>query len=100
MTTSRGLFFVPSTGLVGPEDPIVYPRDASNVHFEAEMVVVIGKRAVDVSVEDAHEYVFGITAGNDVTERNWQSADAQWARAKGARGFNAIGRGIDCRSRL
>jgi 2-keto-4-pentenoate hydratase/2-oxohepta-3-ene-1,7-dioic acid hydratase in catechol pathway len=44
-----------------------------------------------VSVEDAHEYIFGVTAGNDVSERAWQGGDIQWVRAKGSRGFNAVG---------
>ena len=86
-----GLFTVAVSSVVGPEDPIVRPRESTNLHYEAEMVIVIGKRAKDVSAEDAHEYVFGVTGGNDVTDRDWQQADLQWARAKGSRGFNAIG---------
>lgn len=86
-----GLFIVPASSLVGPEDPIVRPAGSQNLHYEAEMAIVIGKRAENVAVEDAHEYIFGVTAGNDVSERAWQSGDIQWVRAKGARGFNAIG---------
>jgi 2-keto-4-pentenoate hydratase/2-oxohepta-3-ene-1,7-dioic acid hydratase in catechol pathway len=86
-----GLFTVPVSSIVGPEDPIIRPAESTNLHYEAEMVIVIGKHAENVSVEDAHEYVFGVTGGNDVTDRDWQGADLQWARAKGSRGFNAIG---------
>ena len=88
-----GLFIVPPSSLVGPEDPIVRPAGSQNLHYEAEMAVVIGKRAENVSVEDAHEYIFGVTAGNDVSERAWQAGDIQWVRAKGSRGFNAVGPG-------
>jgi len=86
-----GLFMVPASSIVGPEDPIIRPADSTNLHYEAEMAIVVSKRAENVSVEDAHEYIFGVTGGNDVSERDWQSADIQWARAKGSRGFNAVG---------
>ena len=86
-----GLFVVPPSSIVGPQDPIVRPAESQNLHYEAEMAVVIGKTAENVSVEDAHEYIFGVTAGNDVSERAWQGGDIQWVRAKGSRGFNAVG---------
>ena len=86
-----GLFTVPASSIVGPEDPIVRPADSTNLHYEAEMAIVVGKRAENVAVEDAHEYIFGVTGGNDVSERNWQGSDIQWVRAKGSRGFNAVG---------
>ena len=86
-----GLFIVPANSIVGPEDPIVRPVDSTNLHYEAEMAIVVGKRAENVAVEDAHEYIFGVTGGNDVSERDWQSSDIQWVRAKGSRGFNAVG---------
>jgi len=86
-----GLFVVPASSIVGPEDPIVRPAESQNLHYEAEMAVIIGKRAENVSVEDAGEYIFGVTGGNDVSERAWQGGDIQWVRAKGSRGFNAVG---------
>jgi 2-keto-4-pentenoate hydratase/2-oxohepta-3-ene-1,7-dioic acid hydratase in catechol pathway len=86
-----GLFIVPANSIVGPEDPIIRPAESTNLHYEAEMAIVIGKRADNVSVEDAHEYIFGVTGGNDVSERDWQGGDIQWVRAKGSRGFNAVG---------
>jgi 2-keto-4-pentenoate hydratase/2-oxohepta-3-ene-1,7-dioic acid hydratase in catechol pathway len=86
-----GLFMVPATSIIGPEEPILYPADARNVHYEAELVVVIGREARNVPVEQARDYVFGVTAGNDVTERGWQSGDIQWTRGKGNGGFNAVG---------
>lgn len=86
-----GLFIVPPSSIVGPEDPIVRPAESRNLHYEAEMAIIIGKRAENVSVEDAGDYIFGVTAGNDVSERAWQGGDIQWVRAKGSRGFNAVG---------
>jgi 2-keto-4-pentenoate hydratase/2-oxohepta-3-ene-1,7-dioic acid hydratase in catechol pathway len=85
------VFLVPGNTLVGPQDPIVRHRETTRLAYEAEMAVVIGKRAENVSIEDAPNYIFAVTAGNDVTDRAWQGADNDWLRAKGARGFNAIG---------
>ena len=89
--TYPGLFAKLPTTIIGPEEAIVFPPDAKNVHFEGEMVVVIGKRAHDVPEADAKQYVFGVTAGNDVSERDWQKADLQWFRAKGADTFGPLG---------
>jgi len=86
-----GLFAKYPTSIVGPGADIVIPADASNVHYEGELVVVIGRTAKDVSEEDAHQYIFGVTAGNDVSERDWQRDDLQWLRAKGADTFGPIG---------
>jgi 2-keto-4-pentenoate hydratase/2-oxohepta-3-ene-1,7-dioic acid hydratase in catechol pathway len=86
-----GLFIVPASSIVGPEDPIVRPAESRNLHYEAEMAIVICKRADNVPVAEAGDYIFGVTAGNDVSERSWQGGDIQWVRAKGSRGFNAVG---------
>lgn len=86
-----GLFLVPPSSVIGPEQDIVRPPDSENLHYEAEMVVVVGREASNVSLADAHDYVFGVSAGNDVSERNWQRDDIQWTRAKGSRTFNAVG---------
>ena len=96
------IFYKPLTSLQNPEDPIVIPKDATNVHHECELVVVIGKKATRVSVAEARDVIFGVTAGNDVSEREWQNGpkkDVQWWRAKGADTFGPLGpaivRGID-----
>lgn len=86
-----GLFLKLPTSIIPTEASIVYPKGAGNVHFEGELVVVIGKTASDVSVEEAGEYIFGITCGNDVSERDWQSADLQWFRAKASDTFGPMG---------
>ena len=86
-----GLFTVPVSSIIGPEDDIVRPAESINLHYEAEMIIVIGKHAENVPLEDAGDYIFGVTIGNDVSERDWQRNDIQWLRAKGTRGFNAVG---------
>ena len=67
------------------------PEGANNVHYEAELVVVIGKQARNVTPAEAPKYIFGITAGNDVSERDWQKNDLQWFRAKGCDTFGTLG---------
>jgi 2-keto-4-pentenoate hydratase/2-oxohepta-3-ene-1,7-dioic acid hydratase in catechol pathway len=88
-------FFKSPSCLVGQGDPIVIPKDATTVHYEAELVIVIGKKCTKVSKDEAMKYVFGVTAGNDVSERIWQNdadaKDVQWWRAKGADTFGPVG---------
>ena len=86
-----GLFTKLPTAIIGPGDPIVFPPGATDVHYEGELVIVIGKKARGVSVADAPRYIFGVTAGNDVSERQWQKADLQWFRAKGSDTFGPLG---------
>ncbi|MCH7857848.1 MAG: fumarylacetoacetate hydrolase family protein [Gemmatimonadetes bacterium] len=86
-----GLFTVPASSIIGSGENIVRPPGSENLHYEAEMVIVIGRRAENVSPEDAPDYIFGVSAGNDVSERAWQGGDIQWVRAKGSRTFNAVG---------
>jgi 2-keto-4-pentenoate hydratase/2-oxohepta-3-ene-1,7-dioic acid hydratase in catechol pathway len=89
-----GLFAKLPTSIVGPDAAIVAPEDALDLHFEGELVVVIGKRAKNVSAADAPQYVFGVTAGNDVSERAWQKNDLQWFRAKASDTFGPMGPAI------
>jgi 2-keto-4-pentenoate hydratase/2-oxohepta-3-ene-1,7-dioic acid hydratase in catechol pathway len=89
--TYPGLFAKLPTTIIGPGEAIVFPPDAKNVHFEGEMVVVIGRKAHDVPEASAKQYVFGVTAGNDVSERDWQKADLQWFRAKVTDTFGPLG---------
>ena len=86
-----GLFSKYPSSLVGHGDDIVTPPDSDNLHYEGELVVVMGKKAKNVSVADAPKYIFGVTAGNDVSERNWQRADLQWFRAKASDTFGPVG---------
>ena len=96
------IFYKPISALLNPEDAIVIPKGAKNVHFEGELVAVIGKRVKNVSVAEAKAAIFGVTCGIDVSERDWQGGpqkDLQWWRAKGADTFAPLGpaivRGID-----
>ncbi len=86
-----GLFAKYPTSIIGTGESIVMPPDASNLHYEGEMVIVIGRLAQRVSEAEALEYVFGVTAGNDVSERDWQRSDLQWIRAKASDTFGPVG---------
>lgn len=88
------LFWKPVSALQDPGGPIVLPPEASNVHFEGELVLVIGRRGKSLSRDEARAAIFGVTCGNDVSEREWQSGpskDLQWWRAKGADTFAPLG---------
>ena len=86
-----GIFLVPPSSIIGPGENIVRPAESRNLHYEAEAVAVIGRVANNISLEDAGDYIFGVSAGNDVSERAWQAQDIQWSRAKGSKTFNAVG---------
>ena len=88
-------FYKSPSCLVAQGESIVIPKDAKTVHYEAELVIIIGKKCSKVSKANAMEYVFGVSAGNDVSERIWQNdvdaKDVQWWRAKGADTFGPVG---------
>jgi len=79
------------SSLIAHGDPLVIPQDAGDPHYEGELVIVIGKKAKNVSKAEAHKYIFGVTAGNDVSERSWQGSDLQWLRGKATDGFGPVG---------
>ena len=88
------IFFKPYSSLLNPEDPIILPKDATDVHLEGELVIVIGQKTSRVSINNASEAVYGISCGNDVSERRWQRGpdkDLQWWRAKGSNTFAPFG---------
>ena len=96
------IFYKPISALTNPGDPILLPKDSTNVHYEGELVLVIGKPVRNASVAEARAAIFGVTCGNDVSEREWQNGprkDMQWWRAKGADTFAPLGpviaRGLD-----
>ena len=82
--------FFKSAPSIRVDGDIVLPPDARNVHFEGELVIVIGKPCNEVEAQQAKHCVFGYTVGNDLTERSWQSSDLQWWRAKGAKDFGPV----------
>jgi len=86
------MFYKPVTSLQNPGDPIELPPDQTDTHFEGELVIVIGKHVRNASPDEARAAVFGVTCGNDVSERNWQrNIDRQWWRAKGCDTFAPLG---------
>lgn len=85
------IFLKPNSSLNAHGDPIVYPAISSNVNFEGEIGLVIGRRARNVSRDAAWDAVFGITCLNDVTARDLQKKDGQWTRGKGFDTFCCVG---------
>ncbi len=85
------LFSKATTAIIGPHDPIVLPAEAQVVDGEAELAVVIGRKACRIKQEDALGHVAGFTILNDVTERAVQKGDGQWFRGKGFDTFCPIG---------
>ena len=85
------IFMTSPTAVIGPDDPIVIPYPEHVTHHEAELTVVIGKTARDVKPEEALDYVYGYTCGNDVSDRSLQKQDGQWTRAKSFHTFKPIG---------
>lgn len=88
-------FYKSPSSLVEHGGEIVLPKDSGPTHYEAELVIVIGKKAKSVPKDKALDYVFGVTCGNDISERYWQNdeqnKDVQWWRAKGADTFGPCG---------
>ncbi len=85
------IFFKPSSSIIGHGDAIVIPPQSKQVELEAELCLVIGKLAKNVSEEKALEYLWGVTIANDVTARDLQFGDGQWARSKGFDTFCPLG---------
>ena len=85
------VFLKPPSAVIGPDEPIRIPTWAGRVEHEAEMAVVIGKRASNVKADAAMSYVLGVTCLNDVTARELQVKDVQYSRAKGFDSFAPIG---------
>lgn len=85
------LFLKPSSSIIGPDETIQLPDGAPRVDAEGELVAVIGRSCKGVAEDQALDYVFGYTCGNDVSGRHWQRDDLQWWRAKGSDTFTPIG---------
>jgi 2-keto-4-pentenoate hydratase/2-oxohepta-3-ene-1,7-dioic acid hydratase in catechol pathway len=86
-----GIFLVAVSALLPHEGDIVIPRGASNVHYEGELALVMGKETRRATASEAEQNIFGFTCGNDVSEREWQKNDLQWWRAKGCDTFAPLG---------
>lgn len=83
-----------STCVIAPGEPVVLPSTSQQVDYEAELAVVIGRRAKQVSADRAYDYVLGYTAFNDVSARDFQFADGQWQRGKSCDTFAPMGQTI------
>jgi len=89
------MFLKPNTSVVGPGDDVVYPRQTSDLQYEGELAVVIGRICRDVPPEQATDVIHGYTVANDVTARDLQRSDVQFTRAKGFDTFCPLGPWIE-----
>ena len=85
------IFLKPLTAVIGHLDQIIYPFISGRVDYEAELAVVIGRRAKNVPSHEARRYILGYTCGNDVTARDLQQKDGQWTRSKSFDTFCPLG---------
>ena len=76
------IFMKPPSSIINPGDTIILPPQSKQVEHEAELVAVMGKRARNITAEEAKKYILGYTVGNDVTARDLQKTDDQWTRAR------------------
>ncbi|MFZ5848028.1 fumarylacetoacetate hydrolase family protein [Nocardioides pakistanensis] len=89
------MFIKPNTSVVGPNDPVFYPKQTRELHYEGELAVVIGRICRDVAPDRVADVVYGYTIGNDVTARDLQRSDVQFTRAKGFDSFCPLGPWIE-----
>jgi len=93
------IFMKPPTAVIGSGETIIYPPQTQELHYEGELGIVMGKRARNISEEEAKHYIAGYTCANDVTARDLQRKDGQWTRAKSFDTFCPLGprivKGID-----
>jgi 2-keto-4-pentenoate hydratase/2-oxohepta-3-ene-1,7-dioic acid hydratase in catechol pathway len=85
------MFMKPSSAVIKNGQPIVYPRQSKNVHYEGELAIVIGRKARNISESASGKYIKGFTCANDVTARDIQNIDGQWTRAKSFDTFCPLG---------
>ncbi len=85
------IFMKPSTSVIGPDEAIVYPPQSRRMDYEAELAVVIGRRAYKVPEAEANNYILGYTCCNDVTARDLQKKDGQFTRSKSFDTFAPLG---------
>jgi 2-keto-4-pentenoate hydratase/2-oxohepta-3-ene-1,7-dioic acid hydratase in catechol pathway len=83
-----------SSCVIAPGEPVVIPSTSQQVDYEAELAVVIGRRAKHISADRAYDYVLGYTAFNDVSARDFQFSDGQWQRGKSCDTFAPMGQTI------
>ena len=89
------MFLKPNTSVVGPGDPVFYPEQTQELHYEGELAVVIGRMCRDVPTDMAADVIYGFTVANDITARDLQRSDVQFTRAKGFDSFCPLGPWIE-----
>jgi 2-keto-4-pentenoate hydratase/2-oxohepta-3-ene-1,7-dioic acid hydratase in catechol pathway len=89
------MFFKPSSSIIGAGQSIVIPKQSDQIELECELVIVVGKEAKNVPMEQVDDYILGFTIGNDVTARDIQFSDLQWARSKAFDTFGPLGPWIE-----
>jgi 2-keto-4-pentenoate hydratase/2-oxohepta-3-ene-1,7-dioic acid hydratase in catechol pathway len=85
------IFLKPPSALIYNNDPIVYPPQTKELHYEAELAVIIKDRIKNIAPEEAFDHIRGFACGNDVTARDLQRLDGQWTRAKSFDAFCPVG---------
>jgi 2-keto-4-pentenoate hydratase/2-oxohepta-3-ene-1,7-dioic acid hydratase in catechol pathway len=94
------LFSKPSTTIVGPEDPVVYPKISTQVDYEVELAAIIGKRGKHIAESDAFDHIAGYTVFNDISARDIQFSDKQWFRGKSFDTFAPTGPSLAFREQV
>ena len=89
------IFLKPPSSIINPGEAIILPPQSQQVEHEAELVVVMGKRGRNLTVENVRSHILGYTIGNDITARDLQKTDGQWTRAKGFDTFCCFGPWIE-----
>jgi len=86
------IFLKPPTALIGHDQAIIYPKkETEELHYEAELAMIVKKEAHRIGEKEAAKYILGFTCANDVTARDLQRADGQWTRAKSFDTFCPVG---------
>lgn len=89
------IFMKPPTAVTGDQDKVYYPFGVKQLDYEAELALIIKRKAKFVKIEHAREYILGYTCLNDITARDLQKKDGQWTRAKSFDSFCPIGPWIE-----
>jgi 2-keto-4-pentenoate hydratase/2-oxohepta-3-ene-1,7-dioic acid hydratase in catechol pathway len=89
------MFLKPPTSVIGPGEDVVWAPDSKHIDYEAELAVVFKRTAKSVPAGAYKDYVLGYTCANDVSARDFQRGDGQWARAKGSDTFCPLGPWIE-----
>jgi 2-keto-4-pentenoate hydratase/2-oxohepta-3-ene-1,7-dioic acid hydratase in catechol pathway len=89
------IFLKPPSSIIGPDDSIIYPAASLRLDYEAELAIIVKKRARSINAQDVKDYILGYTCLNDITARDIQKRDGQWTRAKSFDTFCPIGPHIE-----